>query len=203
MDARGSRGERGRERTEERRRNTREPRGTPPLPPPPRPLRARRFEGRGVTHRESTYAHLALLLHQSTALHHVGFSVSGGRVEGTSPQKCRADVKAASASARRRVHIDAHGTRTHYHAPTRTAAGPWSCDSLLSGAAGETHLRIGNSRWLLRSALLSSRLTSPRLAKRNGTRDHWTALLAGTTWWGPTAGSPFLFLLLRPAAEHI
>lgn len=31
-----------------------------------------------TTYRESTYAHLALLLDQSTALHHVGFSVSGG-----------------------------------------------------------------------------------------------------------------------------
>lgn len=36
-------------------------------------------EAGGITHRESTYAHLALLLYQSAALHHVGFSGVGGR----------------------------------------------------------------------------------------------------------------------------
>lgn len=96
-------------------------------------------EAGGITHRESTYAHLALLLYQSAALHHVGFSGVGGRASKvlltlalsfphtyarthtlcisinqsiylSLSQKCRADVKAASTSARRRVHINA---RTH------------------------------------------------------------------------------------------
>lgn len=96
-------------------------------------------EAGGITHRESTYAHLALLLYQSAALHHVGFSGVGGRASKvlltlalsfphtyarthtlcisinqsiylSLSQKCRADVKAAPTSARRRVHINA---RTH------------------------------------------------------------------------------------------
>jgi len=45
-----------------------------------------------------------------------------GRVKGTSLQKCRPDVKAASASARRRVHIDAHTPRTHTHTRARARA---------------------------------------------------------------------------------
>lgn len=77
----------------------------------------------------------------------------------SSPQKCRPDVKAASASARRRVHIDARTrTRTHHahlgasahtHIHTHTAhkhAAALRVRDSLSSAAGETHLRIGNSR---------------------------------------------------------
>lgn len=87
------------------------------------------FRG-AITHRESTYAHLALLLHQSTALHHVGFSVSEGA---SKIPVLRTDVKAASGSARRRVHIDA---RTH--TPSR------ACEAAKSlSATGETHLRVG------------------------------------------------------------
>jgi len=72
-----------------------------------------------------------------------------GRVKGTSLQKCRPDVKAASASARRRVHIDANTPRTHTHTHARARAHtpllPLRARDSLS-AAGETHLRIGNSR---------------------------------------------------------
>lgn len=123
----GREGERkgGREGRKERTRgtaNTREPRGGPPVTPPPL---GPGVSSRETTHRESTYAHLALLLHQSTALHHVGFSVTGARrrylsSEMPSRREGCLGERATPRAHRRTTHTDA--PRTHTPPRAREAA---------------------------------------------------------------------------------
>lgn len=98
-----------------------------------------RFRG-GITHRESTYAHLALLLHQSTALHHVGFSVSGAsKVLLSSEMPSRREGclgERATPRAHRRTHTDTDTPRTlrrecaHTYTHTRHTSTPLLCGSV-------------------------------------------------------------------------
>lgn len=91
------------------------------------------------TYRKSTYAHLALLLHQRTALHCVEFvsvSTDASKVSSEMPSSqrcccwCCCDKRATP--------------RAHWHQDTCSFYFSFYCSFL--SAASTTHLRVGNER---------------------------------------------------------